>query len=256
MVSGWLLRIAGYWPTWITAIAVLIIDMLMRLVIVEKPKEQRVGSNPNLISTATNGYDERLSPGNADVEATAAEVDDNNSVTETTPLLQAQTMDTGGIEDSSPQKDPSQHSDGVSNFYRVVLSHPRALTAMACHMTSSFVVTSLDTTLPLHVIRDFGWNTAQTSFMFFLIQLPQLALGTFTGWLKDKHGTKLATGVGYLLTGILLWVLGTAGKDGLSFIGSGRKGQIVYSSALLALGFARSLTIGTGIIEMTSKCGL
>lgn len=59
----------------------------------------------------------------------------------------------------------------------------------------------------------------------------------------------------YLLTGFLLWLLGTPGIDGLSFNGSGQKGQIIYSSTLLALGFARSLTIGTGIIEMTSECG-
>jgi hypothetical protein len=89
-------------------------------------------------------------------------------------------------------------------------------------------------------------------FHVFLIQLSQLALGTLTGWLKDKHGTKVATGVWYLLTGFLLWHLGTPGNDGLSFIGSGQKGQIIYSSTLLALGLARSLTIGTGIIEMTS----
>lgn len=255
MVSGWLLRLVGYWPTWITAISVLIVDMLMRLVIIEKPKEQKSSSNAKSGPPATNGNSEHLSPEDADVEATAVDTDTNNSLNETTPLLQAPTANTGDIDDPSSQKDTAQQSDGASNFYHVVLSHPRALTAMACHMTSSFVVTSLDTTLPLHVIQDFGWNTAQMSFMFFLIQLPQLALGTFTGWLKDKYGTKVATGVGYLLTGLLLWLLGTPGNDGLSFIGSGQRGQIIYSSTLLALGFARSLTIGTGIIEMTSEFG-
>lgn len=252
MVSGWLLRLAGYWPAWITAIAVLIIDMLMRLVIIEKRKEQKRDSNAKSASPATNRNSEQLSPEDADVEATAAEAATNNSLSETTPLLQPPMASTD-IQEPSSKKATAQQSDGITNFYRVVLSHPRALTAMACHMTSSLVVTSLDTTLPLHVIREFGWNTAQMSFMFFLIQLPQLALGTFTGWLKDKHGTKVATGVGYLLTGLLLWLLGTPGHDGLSFIGSGQKGQIVYSSTLLALGFARSLTIGTGIIEMTSE---
>lgn len=89
--------------------------------------------------------------------------------------------------------------------------------------------------------------------MFFLVQLPQLALGSVTGWLKDIHGTKILTGVGYLLTGLLLWLLGTPGKDGLAFIGAGSKGQAIYSGTLLALGFARSLTLGTGILEMTSR---
>lgn len=256
MVSGWLLRLVGYWPTWITAFAILIVDMLVRLVIIEKPKEQENGNDAKSGSTPTSENNEHTLPEDADVEATAAEADTSNPTSETTPLLQAQTANTSDIQDRSAQKSPTQQTHGVSNFYRVVLSHPRALTAMACHMTSSLVVTSLDTTLPLHVIRDFGWNTAQMSFMFFLIQIPQLALGTFTGALKDKHGTKVATGIGYLLTGFLLWLLGTPGNDGFSFIGSGQRGQIIYSSTLLALGFARSLTIGTGIIEMTSECGL
>ncbi|RAO73567.1 uncharacterized protein BHQ10_009579 [Talaromyces amestolkiae] len=232
MVSGWLLRLVGYWPTWITAFAILIIDMLVRLVIIEKPKEQENGNDVKSGSTPTRENNEHTLPEDADVEATAAEADTSNSTSETTPLLQAQMANTSDIQDRSAQKSPTQQTHGVSNFYRVVLSHPRALTAMACHMTSSLVVTSLDTTLPLHVIRDFGWNTAQMSFMFFLIQIPQLALGTFTGF--------------------LLWLLGTPGNDGFSFIGSGQRGQIIYSSTLLALGFARSLTIGTGIIEMTS----
>lgn len=256
MLSGWLLRLAGYWPTWITAIAILIIDMMMRLVIIEKPREQKNGNDAKSRPTPTSENNEHTLREDADIEATAAEVDTSNPASETTPLLQAQTANPGDIQDRSSQKNSAEQSHVASNFYRVVLSHPRALTAMACHMTSSLVVTSLDTTLPLHVIRDFGWNTAQMSFMFFLIQLPQLALGTFTGALKDKHGTKVATGIGYLLTGFLLWLLGTPGNDGFSFIGSGQKGQIIYSSTLLALGFARSLTIGTGIIEMTSECWL
>ncbi|EED15908.1 MFS transporter, putative [Talaromyces stipitatus ATCC 10500] len=251
MVSGWLLRLVGYWPTWCTAIAVLIIDMAMRLVIIESPKDQKHATTGKPRS-ATNGINERSLAENVDVEAAGAGEDSTNSLHETTPLLQPPISNPGELQDPSSQKDALQQDNGTSNFYRIVLSHPRALTAMACHMTSSLVVTSLDTTLPLHVIRDFGWNTTQTSSMFFLIQLPQLALGTFTGWLKDKYGTKVPTGVGYLLTGLLLWLLGTPGKDGLSFIGSGQKGQIIYSSILLALGFARSFTIGTGIIEMTS----
>uniref|UniRef100_A0A093VEX9 Putative MFS-type transporter C18.02 n=1 Tax=Talaromyces marneffei PM1 TaxID=1077442 RepID=A0A093VEX9_TALMA len=251
-VSGWLLGLAGYWPTWSAAIAVLVVDMAMRLVIIEKPKEQKGGRNTESGSATTNETNGPASSENADVEATAADAGTNNSLDETTPLLQPPTANTGNIQESASREDTVQQTDGSLNFYRIVLSHPRALTAMACHMTSSLVVTSLDTTLPLHVIRDFEWNIAQTSFMFLLIQLPQLALGTYTGWLKDRHGTKVATGVGYLLTGLLLWLLGAPGHDGFSFIGSGQKGQIIYSSTLLALGFARSLTIGTGVIEITS----
>ncbi|OKL58641.1 hypothetical protein UA08_06326 [Talaromyces atroroseus] len=249
MVSGWILPLFGYWPTWSTAILVLVIDMLMRLVIVEAPKETKDNSEADSRVLSTDGRDYESS---GDVEATGAETSPN-SADETTPLLQSPSQDYHISETESHTTD-LEHTQVESppNFYRIVLAHPRALTAMLCHMASALVVTSLDTTLPIHVIREFGWNTAQTSFMFFLVQIPQLILGSFTGWLKDIYGTKILTGLGYLVTGFLLWLLGTPGKDGLSFIGSGHKGQVIYSSTLLALGFARSLTIGTGVLEITS----
>jgi MFS family permease len=250
MVSGWMLPLFGYWPTWSTAILVLIVDMIIRLLIIEAPKEPEDTTKIKTGVISTNGRDHDSS---RDVEATGSETT-SNSTDETTPLLQPPSQDQNQSEPASDTTDvESTQVERPPNFYRIVLAHPRALTAMVCHMASALVVTSLDTTLPIHVIRDFGWNTAKTSFMFFLVQIPQLILGSFTGWLKDVYGTKILTGVGYLLSGLLLWILGTPGKDGFDFIGSGHKGQVIYSSTLLALGFARSLTIGTGILEITSK---
>lgn len=89
--------------------------------------------------------------------------------------------------------------------------------------------------------------------MFFLIQIPRLFLVTPMGALKDKYGTKISTGIGYISTGFLLWLLGTAGKHGIPLIGTGYKCQAVYYTTLCVLGFARSLTLGTGILEITSK---
>lgn len=89
--------------------------------------------------------------------------------------------------------------------------------------------------------------------MFLLLQLPTMLLSPFTGWIKDRVGTKVPAGIGFLATAILLWVLGTSGPDGLSFVGSGERGQAVYISAMLGLGILRTLFTGCGVIEMTSK---
>lgn len=66
-------------------------------------------------------------------------------------------------------------------------------------------------------------------------------------------GTKVPCGVGLLATAFLLWALGTPGPDGLSFVGSGERGQAVYMISILGLGIVRSLLAGCGIIEITGK---
>lgn len=150
VVSGWMLRLLGYWPTWSTAILVLVIDMALRLVIIENPKEQRDNS-----SSSTN---DRGQGSCSDIEAVGTEAR-NNTTNETTPLLQPSPQDDRDTQGSRPHNGGDVkpiETEQLPNFYRTVLTHPRALTAMACHMTSALVVTSLDTTLPLHVIRDFG----------------------------------------------------------------------------------------------------
>lgn len=231
IASGTLLRLVGYWPTWGTAIAVLVIDMLMRIVMIENPAEVKKDKNSKQTTNATS---------NGDVESIVPEADCNGSADETTGLL------------ASPSNESSQAASS-DNFYRVLLTNPQALTGMACHMTAGLVLTSLDTTLPLHVMREFDWDTARISLMFLLVQIPFLIFGPFTGWLKDRVGSKVPTGVGYVGSGLMMWLLGVPGNDGFSFAGIGERGQLIYAASLLGLGLSRSLTTGSGILEMTSQ---
>ncbi|KAJ5356722.1 MFS transporter [Penicillium concentricum] len=229
MVSGTLINLIGYWPTWLTAIAILVIDMIMRLIMIESP---------------TKGVE--------DVEDLVPEI---ISADETCALIPPSANDDCEQGTHTKQVEtllPRSSESSARNFYRVVLSHPRALAAMACHATNGLTLVAIDTTLPLYVTRTFGWDTPRVSLMFLLLQLPTLFLSPLTGWMKDRFGTKIPSGVGLLATALLLWLLGTPGPDGFSFIGSGERGQTVYMAAMLGLGFARTLFTGCGIMEMTS----
>ncbi|KAJ5431244.1 MFS transporter, partial [Penicillium cf. griseofulvum] len=228
MVSGTLIGLVGYWATWLTTILVLVIDMIMRLIMIESPMK---------------GVD--------DAEYLAPEVISSD---ETSPLIppSANGDREQGYHTKQDESLPS-HPSKVSarNSYRVILSHPRALAAIACHATNGLTLVAIDTTLPLHVTRAFGWDTSRVSLMFLLLQLPALFLSPLTGWMKDRVGTKVPSGVGLLATALLLWLLGTPGSDGLSSIGSNERGQIVYMASMLGLGFARTLFTGCGMMEMT-----
>ncbi|KAJ5812874.1 MFS transporter [Penicillium robsamsonii] len=228
MVSGTLIELIGYWPTWLTAIAVLVIDMFMRLIMIESPMK-----------------------GVEDAENLAPEAILSD---ETSALIAPSANDDReqGYHTKQDESLPSCSSESsAQNFYRVILSNPRALTAMACHAANGLTLVAIDTTLPLHVTRAFGWDTSRVSLMFLLLQLPTLFLSPLTGWMKDRLGMKIPAGVGLLATALLLWLLGTPGPDGLSLIGSGERGQTVYMASMLGLGFARTLFTGCGIMEMT-----
>jgi MFS family permease len=233
MVSGTLIGLIGYWPTWLTAILVLVIDMIMRVIMIESPMK---------------GVD--------DAEYLAPDVISPDETSALIPPSANGDREQGYHTKQGESLPPHPTEASARNFYRIILSHPRALTAMACHATNGLTLVAIDTTLPLHVTRTFGWDTSRVSLMFLLLQLPTLFLSPLTGWIKDRVGTKVPSGVGLLATALLLWLLGMPGSDGLSSIDSSERGQTVYMASMLGLGFARTLFTGCGMMEMTGKLEL
>ncbi|KAF4153833.1 hypothetical protein CNMCM6069_000258 [Aspergillus lentulus] len=227
MMSGSLIGLVGYWPTWLAAIAVLILDAIMLFLMVETPKSQR-----------------------KDVESASGADTGTGSPDETSSLLSGPAP-----AQRDPEQSPQQNGStkrAAESFYKIILSNPRALTSMVCHATISLTLACFDTTLPLHVSRTFGWGPFQTSLMFLLLQVPTLLLSPLTGWMKDRWGTKIPSGVGFLAHAPLLWLLGAAGRKGLPLVGSEQRGKTIYTVTIVSLGIVRTLVTGCGTIEMTN----
>ncbi|KAJ5294435.1 hypothetical protein N7508_009256 [Penicillium antarcticum] len=248
MASGMLLGLVGYWMTWMAAIAVLAIDILMRVLMIEKNHNQHM---KNTTSTSADKYAN-------DIEATQPL--DSNEVNEETSLLHAsedehqdytkQKQDVTVTQlwsDTEPDSPPS-----YENFYMFIVTNPRALTALICHASMAVILLSLDTTLPLHATRTFGWSTARVSSMFLILQIPSLMFSTFMGMLKDRVGVKVPTGLGFFTMTFFLWLLGAAGNDGLAFANAEEMGQTVSMVSIAGMGIARVLISGSGIMEITN----
>ncbi|KAG5999787.1 hypothetical protein E4U43_001861 [Claviceps pusilla] len=238
MASGMLLPVVGYWMTWCAAIALLAVDLMMRFIMIEnKQSLQSKEDRPR------------------DVEATersgVSEVDEQTALLRAASCRNKDDPRPNDI-DTLQRKSSPETSSSPENFYMFILTSPRALTAIACHCTMSIVLLSLDTTLPLHAYRTFGWDTAQVSVMFLFLQLPSLLLSTLMGIIKDKSGTRLPTGVGLLAMGGFLWLLGAAAEDGLRVLGADGRSQLITMMALVGIGTARTLVSGSGILEMTN----
>ncbi|KAF4243937.1 hypothetical protein CNMCM6805_010448 [Aspergillus fumigatiaffinis] len=229
MMSGSLIGLIGYWPTWLAAIAVLIVDALMLFLMVETRKSQR--KDVESASRAGTGTG-------------TGSPDETSSLLSGPPPAQRE-----------PEQSPQQNGSikpAAESFYKIILSNPRALTSMVCHATISLTLACFDTTLPLHVSRAFGWGPFQTSLMFLLLQVPALLLSPLTGWMKDRWGTKIPSGIGFLAHAPLLWLLGAAGREGLPLVGSEQRGKTIYTITIVSLGIVRTLVTGCGTIEMTN----
>lgn len=251
LASGTLMQLVGYWPTWGTAIAVLAIDVIMRCIMIDSPKGEGAQSN-NKSQPMNKSLDGDASGMEVEEDPEAPESDLTPTASETSSLL-PRPLTTEQLARSGEDTTSNKKLSGPSplSFYKVILTNPHALTGMVFQATSSLILVSFDTTLPLHVSREFGWNTSQTSLMFLLLQLPTFILTPFTGWLRDRVGSRTPTGMGYLLAALFIWLLGTPGEDGLW--GSGKRGQAVFMTSLIGLGIARTLYAGSGVIEMTCK---
>ncbi|KAJ5652895.1 hypothetical protein N7507_010321 [Penicillium longicatenatum] len=248
MAAGTFLQVLGYWLTWMVPILMLIIDMLMRVVMIE---------NKNGHRSPTKEY---LSDDTPSTENANRAGHNDDQVHEDAALLDIPYLNPNIYYDDEalpPRRDEApvtnQKSLLTSNIYTMILSDSRAAGGLICNFTQAVILVGLDTTLPLHCNEQFGWNSARVSLMFLLLQIPSLLLGSLTGLLKDKVGTKLPTSVGFLTVSIFLWMLGTASSDGLSIVGTGQKGQAVYMVAVVGIGVSRTFISGCGTIEITSK---
>lgn len=248
MTSGLILPSFGYWATWMFAILVLVIDMIMRVVMIEHKPSQETHH-------ATNDSINKLLP---DIEATPA---NTAEVNERTALFHAPVSETEDQNCAKPQAGTGaavcesnsvpQHTPSHENFYLFILTSSRALTALTCHCAMGVILLSLDTTLPLHAHRNFGWDTSQIGLMFLLLQLPSLLFGSLLGTCRDRFGTRFLACFGFLTAGVSIWFLGAA-SDIPVF--AKHNSEAVSMASLVGIGVARSCISGTGVLEITSKC--
>ena len=250
MASGMLLPLVGYWITWMVAISVLVIDMIMRIVMIENKQNGEMNDQKNKLTVEFP----------SDIEAMRA--NNPNEVNEQTALLHVSSSENEDQNYSKPQSDIAndvkpnslpEPTTSSENFHKFILTNSRALTALACHCIMAIILLSLDTTVPLHAMRTFGWDTAEVSLMFVILTMPSLLLGTFIGMLKDRVGTRIPTGLGFLAMAFSLWLLGAAANESLVFASIENKAQTITMVAFAGIGTARTLISGSGILEITSK---
>jgi MFS family permease len=226
--AGILLEIAGYWATWIVSLLVISTDIVMRLLMLEQPTKSK----------------------------TETGVDRPHGESDTTPDDSSPLLPEDGRQsyDTIISK-PVGRKTGVSvlTFYKLMLGRKRVLVALACNTMYSAMIASYSTTIPVHVMAVFGWGSLPTGLLFVGLQGPIILFGPLFGWLRDKVGTRLPAGSGFLLLAPLIWLLGAAAEPRFPWAHTSSSAKHTYIGAIIGIGCVTNLMSGVGAIEITSE---
>lgn len=162
-----------------------------------------------------------------------------------------------GHNGSDPENDPllGEHRPMGEKtgweFYAYIFRYRRFVAGVISYLTFAALISSFDTTLPLHVRDIFGWGSMLSGMMFFALQGPGIILSPLCGWLKDRVGTRWPTTVGFLALTPVMWLLGTPGDDRFPWANGGQTGQAIYTVCVTLVGALTCLLNGAGTIEAT-----
>lgn len=213
MVSGALLQLLGYWAAWSAPLILLGMDFVARLIMIEKHDEKRASS-----------HDER--------EA----------------LLASQ-------KPSSTESDPNQNlseSEPSQGFYRILLCNIRVLAGLFNNLVFSVILSGFDATLPLHLQKNFHWDSLSVGMIFLGLQVPGMLLGPLAGWLRDRTGLRYPTTIGWVLIALLLWLLGIPGT-GVEWANPETNGKFLFIAGIIGIGSASPLVRGSGTFQLIGK---
>ncbi|KAJ5372521.1 Tetracycline resistance protein TetA/multidrug resistance protein MdtG [Penicillium concentricum] len=226
-VSGALLQLFGYWAAWSLPLVVLVLDIIARLVMIE-PGLGSPKKTETLSKTA----------------GTSVTINDGGPE-ESTALL----SDTPST--LKPDDCRVEHKHDLKHeYYRVMLSDPRVLTALANVVVVSSLMSGINNTLPVHLREAFGWKSLLISMMFFCLQVPNIVLSGPSGWLRDRIGIRGPTVFGWLAMIPLILLLGIPGDPHFPWAAGDAAGKSIFTSSLIALGSILPLVRGVGAVQL------
>lgn len=217
VIAGFMFGVGGYWSAWGGAVAFLIADIIMRLLMIEKPPRRQ-----------------------EHVAQADHQSDQSPTASETEPLL-------------SPKHSSVPGDYQGWRFYTCLLRQSKFSAGIFCYFVFSLLVGSFQTTLAIHVREAFGWGVFPVGLLFAALQGPGMVLSPFVGWLKDRTGSRTPTTIGFISLVPFLWLLGAAGDARFPSLTSGNRGKVIYSVCAGLIGCLICLLNGVGTMEATGK---
>ncbi|KAF2658807.1 MFS general substrate transporter [Lophiostoma macrostomum CBS 122681] len=173
VIGGLLYEKTGYTGVFGLGIALIAIDFLLRLFMIEKKVAAKYTTSP---------------PATPEANPPATE----NSANESTPLIQR----------SPEELDPYRLPTPKTRLTRALpilltLRDPGLLTAFFIGFIQAFLLGAFDATVPLVASTRYDFNSLQAGLLFFPLGVTDFLFGPIFGWCVDRWGTKPISVIGF-----------------------------------------------------------
>lgn len=177
---------AGYTAVFAMCYALIGLDVILRLLLVEKKVATRWDPTVRgrLAVQVDDSSDATVRPG-TDISPQSFQLDSFKAA------------DAGSVEaqqDTSPQR--HRLRDRLPPVISLLYSR-RLLASLFCALIQALLVTSFDSVLTIHAANTFGWNSTGASLLFLPIVIPSF-FAPLWGWICDKYGGRYLVVVGFL----------------------------------------------------------
>ncbi|KIX09606.1 uncharacterized protein Z518_00686 [Rhinocladiella mackenziei CBS 650.93] len=226
LIGGVVYEKSGYYAVFGVTFAVIGLDILLRLVLIEKKTAVRwLGPDSSSVQPSSTGATQTDIPlPDRDRSAAGGEKSAHAAITE-----------------------PShRHPKRKLPPMLILLRSRRILAAFWGNLVGAMTFTAVDTTLPLYVNQIFGWDSLGAGLAFIALLAPSFA-GPVIGHWTDKYGPRWIAASGLFLS-VPFWVL-------LRLVDHDTVGQAVLLCALLVLlGLATALVLTSLMAEFSKVC--
>ncbi|KAJ9632080.1 hypothetical protein H2203_000481 [Taxawa tesnikishii (nom. ined.)] len=209
LLGGIVFDKAGYYAVFAMAYGLLGMDIILRLALIEKKIAARWRPEEEVVQTEDSQDMGREKTGPVESSPGPGKTEE-----EWTPTQEQQHQRAEG-------RKPKSLPPVIT-----LLSSRRLLAALWGCLIQASLLTSFDSTLPLFVRDNFGWNSLGAGLIFLPIVLPSF-IGPVVGWFSDKYGPRWPAFAGFVLATPLLILLRLVTHDSMR--------QKVLLCALLAL---------------------
>lgn len=222
LLGGVVYARAGYYAVFYMTFSVIAVDILLRLLLIEKKIAARWDPDMELQTTAKKEDSPAKTPN------------------EPSSVDEAKRESKGPTNSQTPS--PTMKKNRFPPIIMLLKSR-RILAAFWATFVTSSLLTAFDAVLPLYCNRIFGWNSLGGGLIFLALIIPSFS-GPFIGQLCDRFGPRWPTAIG-LAAALPFWVLlRLVDHDSL-------KQKVLLCALLMLIGTCVALIIPAVMAEFT-----
>ncbi|MCJ1309477.1 hypothetical protein MMC25_003137 [Agyrium rufum] len=232
LLGGVVYNRAGYYAVYYMAFALIILDIILRVLLVEKKMAAKWRTDET-VSPETSSESEDKS-----LEATTLPVIPAPARMSAMPLTDNNVAVSKDLPEDAREEAPSRLPPVIT-----LLASRRLLAALWGCLVQALLMTAFDSVLPLRVHSIWGWDSTGAGLIFFALAVPSF-FAPLVGGLADRYGPRWPATIGFLLACPALILLRLVDHDSI-------KQKVLLCVLLFILGITLNIVMTPLLAEIT-----